>query len=227
MAYAGPVRPAFAYELKNIEVKRSRSHAHRCSPPEPERRLPPARSEQSMNETRIQVLKEMLRARRVGDFTADDGIVEPGMVGTAIVAGRGNSCSALATPEATWAFGGSPRRRPSVPSSVTRRATSEGPTGHAVDVEIIDAKLTFRRLSLLRAAFALPGGIHGGGSHCRWDPLRVSIRERGGSGLRGASRVRPTSPDSATAPEGGGRLSRLGVAITDSATSPIGSRTGL
>ena len=36
-----------------------------------------ARNEQSMNETRIQVLQEMLEHAEVGDTPADDGIVEP------------------------------------------------------------------------------------------------------------------------------------------------------
>ncbi len=47
-----------------------------------------ARNEQSMNETRIQALQEMLEHAEVGETPADDGIVEPGMVVTAIVAGR-------------------------------------------------------------------------------------------------------------------------------------------
>ncbi|QPK80866.1 transcription elongation factor GreA [Schaalia sp. ZJ405] len=47
-----------------------------------------ARNEQSMNETRIQALEEMLEHAEVGETPADDGIVEPGMVVRAIVAGR-------------------------------------------------------------------------------------------------------------------------------------------
>ena len=46
-----------------------------------------ARNEQSMNETRIQALQEMLEHAEVGETPADDGIVEPGMVVTALVAG--------------------------------------------------------------------------------------------------------------------------------------------
>ena len=46
-----------------------------------------ARNEQSLNETRIQALEEMLRNAEVGETPADDGIVEPGMVVTALVAG--------------------------------------------------------------------------------------------------------------------------------------------
>lgn len=47
-----------------------------------------ARNEQSMNETRIKALQEMLANAEVGATPADDGIVEPGMVVTAMVAGR-------------------------------------------------------------------------------------------------------------------------------------------
>lgn len=47
-----------------------------------------ARNEQSLNETRIQALEEILRNAEVGETPADDGIVEPGMVVTANVGGR-------------------------------------------------------------------------------------------------------------------------------------------
>lgn len=47
-----------------------------------------AREEQSMNETRILVLEETLRNSEVGETPADDGIVAPGMVVTARIAGR-------------------------------------------------------------------------------------------------------------------------------------------
>ncbi len=47
-----------------------------------------ARNEQSLNETRIQALEEILRNAEVGETPADDGVVEPGMVVTANVGGR-------------------------------------------------------------------------------------------------------------------------------------------
>lgn len=47
-----------------------------------------AREEQGKMEGRIQQLSELLRDARVGDAPADDGIVEPGMVVTAVVAGE-------------------------------------------------------------------------------------------------------------------------------------------
>lgn len=46
-----------------------------------------AREEQSMNETRINQLEELLSGAEVGETPADDGIVEPGMIVTADVAG--------------------------------------------------------------------------------------------------------------------------------------------
>lgn len=47
-----------------------------------------ARNEQSMNETRILALEELLKNSEVGETPANDGVVEPGMVVTALVAGR-------------------------------------------------------------------------------------------------------------------------------------------
>lgn len=47
-----------------------------------------AREEQSKNEGRILELKHLLEHARVGDAPADDGVVEPGMVVTAVVAGN-------------------------------------------------------------------------------------------------------------------------------------------
>lgn len=47
-----------------------------------------AREEQSMNETRILQLEDLLRDAEVGETPEDDGIVEPGMVVTAVIAGE-------------------------------------------------------------------------------------------------------------------------------------------
>lgn len=47
-----------------------------------------AREQQSWNETRIQQLQELLENAEVGETPDDDGIVEAGMVVTALVAGR-------------------------------------------------------------------------------------------------------------------------------------------
>ena len=47
-----------------------------------------ARNEQSMNETRILTLEDMLKHAEVGQIPENDGIVEPGMVVTALVGGK-------------------------------------------------------------------------------------------------------------------------------------------
>lgn len=47
-----------------------------------------AREEQSMNETRINQLEELLKDAEIGETPPDDGIVEPGMMVTAEVAGE-------------------------------------------------------------------------------------------------------------------------------------------
>jgi transcription elongation factor GreA len=47
-----------------------------------------AREEQGKNEGRIAYLKQFLETAKVGDAPADDGVVEPGMVVTASIAGR-------------------------------------------------------------------------------------------------------------------------------------------
>lgn len=47
-----------------------------------------AREQQSWNETRINQLEELLENAQVGETPDDDGIVEPGMVVTATIAGK-------------------------------------------------------------------------------------------------------------------------------------------
>ena len=46
-----------------------------------------AREEQAKQEARIRQLDELLRSAQVGEAPPDDGVVEPGMVVTAVVAG--------------------------------------------------------------------------------------------------------------------------------------------
>lgn len=58
-----------------------------------------ARNEQSMNETRIAQLEELLKDVEVGETPKDDGVVEPGMVVEATIAGT-KSKFLLATREA-------------------------------------------------------------------------------------------------------------------------------
>jgi transcription elongation factor GreA len=47
-----------------------------------------AREEQAKQEARIRQLEELLRSAQVGEAPPDDGVVEPGMVVTAVVAGE-------------------------------------------------------------------------------------------------------------------------------------------
>lgn len=47
-----------------------------------------AREDQSMNETRIIQLEDLLKNAEVGETPADDGVIEPGMVVTAKIMGR-------------------------------------------------------------------------------------------------------------------------------------------
>lgn len=47
-----------------------------------------ARNDQALNESRIQELEGLLKSAQVGATPANDGVVEPGMVVTATIAGR-------------------------------------------------------------------------------------------------------------------------------------------
>lgn len=47
-----------------------------------------AREEQSMNETRIIQLEEILKSSEVGETPDDDGVVEPGMLVKALILGK-------------------------------------------------------------------------------------------------------------------------------------------
>ena len=104
-----------------------------------------ARNEQSMNETRIQVLQEMLEHAEVGDIPADDGIVEPGMVVTAIVAGR-EQTFLLGSRDAGGDLGiqvfsaQAPLGAAVIGHKAGDKLSFEAPTGRMIDVEIIEAK---------------------------------------------------------------------------------------
>ena len=104
-----------------------------------------ARNEQSMNETRIQVLQEMLEHAEVGDTPADDGIVEPGMVVTAIVAGR-EQTFLLGSRDAGGDLGiqvfsaQAPLGAAVIGHKAGDKLSFEAPTGRMIDVEIIEAK---------------------------------------------------------------------------------------
>ena len=103
-----------------------------------------ARNEQSMNETRIQALQEMLEHAEVGETPADDGIVEPGMVVTALVAGREQKFL-LGSRDAGGDLGiqvfsaQAPLGAAVIGHKAGDKLSFEAPTGRMIDVEIIEA----------------------------------------------------------------------------------------
>jgi len=139
-----------ANELKErVEVKR----AEPPPPPAPPRQegdlrenggYHAARNEQSMNETRIQALQEMLEHAEVGETPADDGIVEPGMVVTALVAGREQKFL-LGSRDAGGDLGiqvfsaQAPLGAAVIGHKAGDKLSFEAPTGRMIDVEIIEA----------------------------------------------------------------------------------------
>ena len=104
-----------------------------------------ARNEQSLNETRIQSLEEMLRNAQVGETPADDGVVEPGMVVTAMVAGREQKFL-LGSRDAGGDLGvqvfssQAPLGAAVIGHKAGDKLSFEAPTGRMIDVEILDAK---------------------------------------------------------------------------------------
>lgn len=104
-----------------------------------------ARNEQSMNETRIQTLQEMLASAEVGETPADDGIVEPGMVVTARVGGR-EMTFLLGSRDAGGDLGVQVfSAKAPLGAAVTGHKTGdklsyEAPNGKEIEVEILTAK---------------------------------------------------------------------------------------
>ena len=104
-----------------------------------------ARNEQSMNETRIQTLQEMLASAEVGETPADDGIVEPGMVVTARVGGR-EMTFLLGSRDAGGDLGVQVfSAKAPLGAAVTGHKTGdkvsyEAPNGKEIEVEILAAK---------------------------------------------------------------------------------------
>lgn len=103
-----------------------------------------AREEQSMNETRILQLEDLLRNAEVGETPADDGVVEPGMVVVAKIAGE----------EETFLLGArdageglnmavysptAPLGRAIIGLSAGSETTYEAPSGASIEVEVISA----------------------------------------------------------------------------------------
>lgn len=103
-----------------------------------------ARNEQSLNETRIQALEEILRDAEVGETPADDGIVEPGMVVTANIGGR-ELKFLLGSREAGGDLGiqvfsaEAPIGAAVIGHRRGETVTYEAPNGNEIAVEILDA----------------------------------------------------------------------------------------
>jgi len=95
--------------------------------------------------TRIQALQEMLEHAEVGETPADDGIVEPGMVVTALVAGREQKFL-LGSRDAGGDLGiqvfsaQAPLGAAVIGHKAGDKLSFEAPTGRMIEVEILDAK---------------------------------------------------------------------------------------
>lgn len=103
-----------------------------------------AREEQSMNETRIIQLEELLKNAEVGETPADDGVVEPGMVVTANIMGREErflvgSRDAGSKLGITVYSPTAPLGQAIIGASRGQTVTYEAPNGKEISVEIIDA----------------------------------------------------------------------------------------
>lgn len=93
-----------------------------------------AREQQSWNETRIQQLEGLLENAQVGETPKDNGIVEPGMVVTAVVAGR-EKTFLMGTREADAPLG-----KAILNHKVGDEVAYEAPNGKQITVTITDAK---------------------------------------------------------------------------------------
>ncbi|GMA86134.1 transcription elongation factor GreA [Angustibacter aerolatus] len=103
-----------------------------------------AKEEQGKNEARVRRLTRLLQHAKVGDAPADDGVVEPGMVVTALVAGE----------EETFLLGSregsdgsltvysekSPLGTAITGHKVGDTTTYEAPNGRSIEVTIREAK---------------------------------------------------------------------------------------
>lgn len=104
-----------------------------------------AREEQSMNETRILQLEDLLRHAEVGETPPDDGIVEPGMVVVAEIGGDREEFL-LGARDAGEGLGISvfsptaPLGKAIVGAREGETVTYKTPAGKALKVKIISAK---------------------------------------------------------------------------------------
>lgn len=104
-----------------------------------------AREEQSMNETRILQLEDLLRGAEVGETPPDDGVVEPGMVVVARIGGE----------EETFLLGArdageglnmavysptAPLGQAIVGLTSGAKTSYDAPSGASIEVEVLSAK---------------------------------------------------------------------------------------
>lgn len=103
-----------------------------------------ARDEQSMNETRILQLEELLKDAEVGETPADDGVVEPGMVVKARILGR-EETFLVGSRDAGGDLGmtvyspSAPMGKAIIGASAGQVVTYEAPNGKEIAVEILEA----------------------------------------------------------------------------------------
>ncbi|ACQ79336.1 transcription elongation factor GreA [Beutenbergia cavernae DSM 12333] len=103
-----------------------------------------AREEQAKQEARIRQLEEILRTAQVGEAPADDGVVEPGMVVTAKVAGDEmrfllGSREVAGDTDLDVYSPSSPLGAAIMGKKVGEKAEYRTPSGKAVKVSITDA----------------------------------------------------------------------------------------
>lgn len=104
-----------------------------------------ARDEQGKREARIRQLEHLLRHAEVGEAPADDGVVEPGMIITAVIAGEestfllGNR-EIAGTTDINVFSEQSPLGIAINGLSVGDNTSYQGPTGRTIKVDIKDAK---------------------------------------------------------------------------------------
>ncbi|QOR69890.1 transcription elongation factor GreA [Ruania alkalisoli] len=104
-----------------------------------------AREEQAKQEARIRQLDDLLRNAEVGEAPADDGVVEPGMVVTAKVAGDEmvfllGSREVAGDTDLDVYSSGSPLGSAILGKKVGEKASYEAPNGKTIAVEIVKAK---------------------------------------------------------------------------------------
>ncbi|UFU02330.1 transcription elongation factor GreA [Ruania suaedae] len=103
-----------------------------------------AREEQAKQEARIRQLDDLLRTAEVGESPADDGVVEPGMVVTAKVAGEEmqfllGSREVAGDTDLDVYSSNSPLGSAIVGKKVGEKASYEAPNGKTITVEVVNA----------------------------------------------------------------------------------------